>query len=256
MKAADVIDEGRVSLNVDGQRIAGTLLQPEAPVPGLLFVHGWGGDQEEDLGHAEELARLGCICFTFDLRGHAGSDAARDEVTRQDGLDDVIAAYDYLASQPLIDPAAIGVIGTSYGGYLSALLTEVRPVRWLALRVPALYPDADWDVPKARLDKDVVRAYREHIQSGDADRALAACERFEGDVLIVESGEDDRIPTEVILSYQAAFKRAQSFSHRVIPGASHAMRNPAHQRIYATLLINWIEEMVRASRRSYRRHPE
>jgi dienelactone hydrolase len=252
VKDTDAVEEGSVELTVDGQRLTGTLLQPEAPVPGLLFVHGWGGHQEEDLGHAEELARLGCVCFTFDLRGHAGSDAARDEVTRQDGLDDVTAAYDYLVSQPLIDPAAIGVIGTSYGGYLSALLTQDRPVRWLALRVPALYPDADWDVPKALLDKDVVRAYRQQLRSPEEDRALAACEGFEGDVLIVESGEDDRIPTEVILSYQAAFKRASSFTHRVIPGASHAMRDPADQRVYATLLINWVEEMVRASRRAYR----
>lgn len=252
MKDAKAVDEGRVDLTVEGQRLTGTLLQPEAPVPGLLFVHGWGGDQEEDLGHAEELARLGCVCFTFDLRGHAGSDASRDEVTRQDGLDDVRTAYDYLASQPLIDPSAIGVIGTSYGGYLSALLTEERPVRWLALRVPALYPDSDWDVPKAMLNKDEVAAYRKGLRSPDEDRALAACADFEGDVLIVESGEDDRIPTEVILSYQAAFKRASSFTHRLIPGASHAMRDPAHQRIYSTMLINWIEEMVRASRRAYR----
>lgn len=252
MKDRADIQEGRVELAVDGQKLAGTLLKPEAPVPGLLFVHGWGGDQDEDLGHAEEIARLGCVCFTFDLRGHAESDARREEVTRQDGLNDVIAAYDFLAAQPLIDADAIGVIGTSYGGYLSALLTRDRPVRWLALRVPALYPDDDWDVPKARLNKDDVRAYREQIRSPREDRALAACEVFEGDVLIVQSGEDDRIPSEVILSYQAGFKRASSFTHRIIPGASHAMRDPVDQRVYATMLINWLEEMVRASRRSYR----
>lgn len=246
------IQEGRVELAVEGQRLAGTLLKPDAPVPGLLFVHGWGGDQDEDLGHAEEIARLGCVCFTFDLRGHAESDASREEVTRQDGLNDVRTAYDFLASQPLINGDAIGVIGTSYGGYLSALLTLDKPVRWLALRVPALYPDEDWDVPKARLNKEVVRAYREQIRAPRDNRALAACEMFKGDVLIVESGEDDRIPNEVILSYQAAFKQASSFTHRVIPGASHAMRDPADQRVYATILMNWLEEMVRASRRSYR----
>ena len=252
MKDRGEIQEGRVELAVEGQKLAGTLLKPDAPVPGFLFVHGWGGDQDEDLGHAEEIARLGCVCFTFDLRGHAESDAVREEVTRQDGLNDVRTAYDFLASQPLINGDAIGVIGTSYGGYLSALLTRDRPVRWLALRVPALYPDDDWDTPKARLNKDVVRAYREQIRTPRDNRALAACEAFEGDVLIVESGDDDRIPTEVILSYQAAFKRASSFTHRIIPGASHALRDPADQRVYATILINWLEEMVRASRRSYR----
>ncbi|RVT90573.1 alpha/beta fold hydrolase [Sphingomonas crocodyli] len=245
------LDENRVRLSVGDDKIVGTLLKPEAPVPGFLFIHGWGGDQAEDLGHAEELARLGCICFTFDLRGHAGSDARQDAVTRKDGLEDVLAAYDYLALQPLIDRDAIGVVGTSYGGYLAMLLTAHRPVRWLAMRVPALYPDAQWDIPKARLDKDKVRAYREQPCPIEEDRALAACARFKGDALIVESENDDRIPHQTIVAIQAAFGKANSLSHRIIHGATHAMRDPQHQRTYSTLLTGWIEEMVRASRLTY-----
>jgi dienelactone hydrolase len=246
------IDEGKVALQVGGQKIAGTLLKPEAPVPGFLFIHGWGGDQAEDLGHAEELARLGCICFTFDLRGHADSGADKDAVTRQDSLDDVLAAYDYLVAQPMIDRSAIGVVGTSYGGYLAMLLTALRPVRWLAMRVPALYPDGHWETPKAKLDKGVVRAYRNEPHEPGNDRALAACTKFRGDVLIVESEKDEQIPREALLSMQAAFRQANSLSHRIIHGATHAMRDPQHQRIYSTLLTGWIAEMVRASRLTYR----
>ena len=44
-------------------------------------------------------------------------------------------------------------VGSSYGGYLAAILTTLRPVRWLALRVPALYQDEGWDVPKKQLHK-------------------------------------------------------------------------------------------------------
>lgn len=251
MSDIGTVDEDPIKLTVGQDKIVGTLLRPEAPVPGFLFIHGWGGDQAEDLGHAEELARLGCICFTFDLRGHAGSDADQERVTRQDGLDDVLAAYDYLASQPLIDREAIGVVGTSYGGYLAMLLTAWRPVRWLALRVPALYPDEDWDMPKAKLDKDKVRAYRERPNAIDQDLALNACAGFKGDALIVESEKDDRIPREAIIAIQAAFQQANSLSHRIIHGATHAMREQQHQRVYSTLLTGWIEEMVRASRLTY-----
>jgi dienelactone hydrolase len=246
------IDEGKVSLQVGGQTVAGTLLSPEAPVPGFLFIHGWGGDQAEDLGHAEELARLGCICFTFDLRGHAESGADKERITRQDSLDDVLAAYDYLAAQPLIDRASIGVVGTSYGGYLAMLLTALRPVRWLAMRVPALYPDEHWDTPKAKLDKQIVRTYRQQPHGAGGDRALTACAEFRGDVLIVESERDEQIPREALLSMQAAFRQANSLSHRIIQGATHAMRDVQHQRVYSTLLTGWIGEMVRASRLTYR----
>ncbi|MBV2148216.1 alpha/beta fold hydrolase [Sphingobium sp. AS12] len=242
------IDENGVALTVEKQKVVGTLLQPEVPVPGVLFIHGWGGDQAEDLGHAEALARLGCVCFTFDLRGHADSDADKEWVTRQDGLNDVLAAYDYLAANPLVDTNAIGVVGTSYGGYLAMLLTAHRPVRWLAMRVPALYPDDDWDMPKAKLNKDVVRAYREQSHDAGADRALSACANFCGDVLIVECEKDEQIPREAIISMQGAFRRANSLTHRIIHGATHAMRDKNHQRTYATLLTGWIDEMVRAVR--------
>jgi pimeloyl-ACP methyl ester carboxylesterase len=248
MSQSAEIAEDEVVLRVAGQRVTGTLLEPQIPVPGFLFVHGWGGDQGEDLDQAEALTRLGCVCFTFDLRGHAGSDASQGDITRQDSLDDVLAAYDHLASHPLVHKDGIGVIGTSYGGYLAALVTKLRPVRWLALRVPALYPDSHWDTPKAGLDKSVVRQYRERPQNGENDRALSACEAFKGDVLLVSSEKDEQIPHEAIASYQAAFRNVISLNHRTILGADHAMRDARYRRAYTRMLTCWAEDMVKTSR--------
>ena len=55
---------------VDNEPLRGTFLAPESKIPGVLFVHGWGGSQERDLERARGIAGLGCICLTFDLRGH------------------------------------------------------------------------------------------------------------------------------------------------------------------------------------------
>ena len=38
-----------LAIGTDDQRIAATLLSPAARIPGVLFVHGWGGSQAEDL---------------------------------------------------------------------------------------------------------------------------------------------------------------------------------------------------------------
>src|ERR687889_2019810 len=96
-----------IDIAVDGQHIAGTLVSPAPLVPGVLFVHGWGGSQEQYLARARDIAALGCVCLTFDLRGHARTEPQNETVTREDSLRDVVAAYDVLASQPAVDGSAI-----------------------------------------------------------------------------------------------------------------------------------------------------
>ena len=63
----------RIRYGVDDEHIAGTIICPETLVPGVLLADGWGGSQKQYLARAREIAALGCICLTFDLRGHARS---------------------------------------------------------------------------------------------------------------------------------------------------------------------------------------
>ena len=64
------IQSETVELQVENDRIAGTLVSPGSKMPGILFVHGWGGSQQRDLARARHITGLGCVCMTFDLRGH------------------------------------------------------------------------------------------------------------------------------------------------------------------------------------------
>src|SRR5215510_14511429 len=112
-----------LEISIEGEKIAGTLLAPATEVPGVLFAHGWGGSQGQDLERAREAAGLGCLCLTFDLRGHAKTEGQRESVSREGNLRDLIAAYDFLAGLRGVHPSAIGVVGSSYGGYLAAILT-------------------------------------------------------------------------------------------------------------------------------------
>lgn len=233
---------------VDGMQLAGTVLAPGSMVPGVLFVHGWGGSQERDLGRAQQIAALGCICLTFDMRGHVRTEAMRQTVTRAQNLADVVAAYDHLRMLPHVDPDAILVVGASYGGYLASILTALRPVKWLALRVPALYRDEGWDEPKRSLPRAQLDAYRSRVLAPDDNRALRACSDFRGDVLIVESGHDHLVPHPAIVSYRNAFRRSHSVTYRVIDEADHALSSPDCQRAYSSMLLGWTTEMVFGAR--------
>jgi pimeloyl-ACP methyl ester carboxylesterase len=238
-----------IDIAVDDHALAGTLVRPDTLVPGVLFVHGWGGSQAQYLARARQISALGCICLTFDLTGHAATEEARDTVSRERNLRDVLAAYDVLARQAGVDASAIAVVGSSYGGYLAAILTTMRPVRWLALRAPALYIDSGWQVPKLQLHKDQdLQAYRRSVVQPGDNRALQACAAFKGDALIVESERDTVVPQPVIKSYVEAFIKTRSLTYRVIEGADHGLSEEGAQRAYTTLLTNWIGEMVGGAR--------
>lgn len=237
-----------IAIKVEDVEIPGTILSPGEKVPGVLFVHGWGGSQQRDIARAKGIAGLGCVCLTFDLRGHEDNPQQLTEISRQHSLDDIVAAYDQLANHPAIDQSCIAVIGTSYGGYLATILSTLRPVRWLALRAPALYWDEDWSRPKQSLDRNKIARYRRQAISPADNRALAACTEFSGDVLLVESEHDDFVPHRVLMNYRSAFIHATSLTHRTLKGADHALSSEACQQAYTNILTTWVSEMVIGAR--------
>lgn len=245
--------ERHVDIVVGSDRIDGTLVAPGTGMPGVLFVHGWGATQQQYLARARDVAALGCVCLTLDLSGHARTRAQRDTVSRERNLRDVLGGYEILAAHPQVDPESIAVVGSSYGGYLAAVLTEVRAVRWLGLRVPALYRDAGWELPKLQLhrEQDLV-TYRRSFVPAAENRALRACARFRGDVLIVESERDDIVPPPVIASYRAACAQARSLTCRCMRGADHALSAETSQREYTALLVQWFTEILAGARRDVR----
>jgi hypothetical protein len=234
-----------VYVRVEGEHILGTLISPGSLLPGVLFVHGWGGDQRQYVARARELSGQGAVCLTFDLRGHAQTQTRHDTVSREDSLRDILAAYDFLAAQHNVDSDSIAVVGSSYGGYLAALLTALRPVKWLALRVPALYKDSQWELPKLKLrgEQDLEK-YRLQPVPPEESKALRACRAFAGDVLLVESEHDAVIPHQVIVNYREACISARSLTYRLIEGADHGLSTEAMQNAYTLLLVKWFTEIV------------
>jgi uncharacterized protein len=245
-------------IGVDREHTSGRLLLPADRPPGrspaLLVIHGWGSSQRRSIGEARGPVRAGLVCLTFNLRGHARTRKQRDTVTRAQNLRDVIAAYDVLVARPDVDVDGIAVAGTSYGGYLAALLPTERKVRGLALRAPALYKDADFDRPKRQLNLDPdLPAYRRKRLEPSDNRALAAAARFDGDVLIVESEEDSVIPRQVIDNYLRAFRSARSIEYRLLARADHALSRVEWRRAWSATLVDWLARGAGAERASRRR---
>ena len=237
-----------VAIQLDGEHLDGTLLVPTGlrePAPAVLFVHGWGGNQEQYLSRARTIAGLGCVCLTFDLRGHERTQPQHETVTREDSLQDVLAAYDVLARCPSVDASRVALVGSSYGAYVGAIATTLRPVRWLTLRAPALYKDAQWDLPKRKLHQDPdFCQYRQRAHRPADNRALDACARFRGDALVVESQHDSVVPHPAVANYVAAFANAHSLTYRVIEEADHGLSHESWKQAYTDALVSWLKEMM------------
>lgn len=142
---AEAADRKAVDIWSDGTRMSGDLWLPDGfgdgdDKPAILMTHGWGGERSHLNGsYAPKFARAGFVVLTFDYRGWADSDsrlvivddqpksdaeglvtvrarAIREVVDPRDQIRDITSALDYLVGEPGVDPARIGVWGTSYSG--------------------------------------------------------------------------------------------------------------------------------------------
>jgi pimeloyl-ACP methyl ester carboxylesterase len=209
-----------------------------APVPsgaGVLLVHGLGSDRATNVERALALADAqGATCLAVDLAGHGRSTGRLSEVTPRQNLRDVLAAYDALLREPGVQPGRLAVAAASYGAYLSVLLTEHRPAARLLLRAPALYTDASLDQPLGRRE-------RPEAETAADTRAVRALADYPGPVLVVESEHDEVVPAWLVRAYARA---RPGIEHQVLPGAQHALTEPAWRAAYTSILLAFLAEAL------------
>jgi dipeptidyl aminopeptidase/acylaminoacyl peptidase len=111
--------------------LAGTLTRPPGPgpFPAVVLISG-SGAQDRDAavdGYrpfrvlADALTAAGFAVLRTDDRGVGGSAGSYDGSSYDDLASDVLAEVAYLANRPDVDPARIGLLGHSEGGYLAPL---------------------------------------------------------------------------------------------------------------------------------------
>lgn len=215
-----------------------------APKPAALLIHGWQSAQDRMFDTAEILSqRSGITCLTVDLKGHGKSEGKIGEHSRKDFLNDVIAAYDFLVAQPNIDTSKIGVLGSSFGGYLAPLLSSKRKVVWMVLRVPADYPDEGFETPKVPSTGDErpgVNDWRGQKRNWDATAALRAVHDFHGKILIVESENDDLVPHQAVQNYMDAVTEKRDLRYELMKGAPHSLtKYPEFKKQFNEIVFEW-----------------
>ncbi len=232
-------------LTVDGQKVLVKLYASvEKPCgQAILLLHGCNGRRPNELA-AEQFSSRGYYCAAVAFRGHEGSDGDIRSITTENSLADAVAAYDYLHAH-MPEESEIIVVGSSYGSYIAVLLSTVRPVKALSLRVPANYPDVTFYDPKwgDGSDNPITTAWRGQPVNASENMALYAISDFQGDIQIIESGADEQIPHQTVQNYVDAVPNSSRFEHHLMSGWPHSISDDAKSNEYVALVQKWLNKL-------------
>jgi dienelactone hydrolase len=246
-----VAEDVRVA-TVRERGLVGTLYTPPGPGPhpAMVVLAGSQGGVPLPATHAGGLASRGYVVLGLAFFNADGLPPLLQNVP----LEYFATAVDWLKAQPGVDPARIGVLGTSRGGELALLLGATYPsaFRVVVANVPShvVWPGLsdESDTPAWTLNGQPIA--RVETRFTDADRAISSRERFMtrlkdpavvtraeiaverlGGPLLLFSGKDDQLwPSDLSCARIIERLRAHHFAHPVehhaYDAAGHMMARP------------------------------
>lgn len=195
-----------VTFTREDAAIAGKLYLPagEGPFPAAIICHGFGGNMQYLLHYGRFLSENGIAACLFDFIGGGPASASGGDMmdmSVKTEAADLDAVIDGLCAREDIDAGSLFLIGSSQGGFITAMTAAERPedIRAMICLYPGFgmqdylrtLPAEDGSLPESveMLGHTVGRKYIEDALSVD----IHACmEAYPGPVLILH-GTADRI---------------------------------------------------------------
>ncbi|HEY0187159.1 MAG TPA: S9 family peptidase [Cellulomonas sp.] len=243
----------------DGYPVHGWVVTPDparfdGPHPTVLMIHG-GPYAQYTVALFDEvqvLAEAGYAVVYGNPRGAAGYGSAHGSAIRHGfgalDTDDVLALLEAAVLDPTLDAGRLGVMGGSYGGYLTAWLTT-RTDRFEAAIVERGFLD-----PVSFVGSSDIGWYfgTEYLGDGDsaADLAAVAAQspmahvgQVSTPTLVIHSEQDWRCPVEQGQRWFVELKRRGVPAELLLfPGEGHELTRsgrPQHRQVRFEHVLDW-----------------
>jgi len=252
--------------SADGQALYYRLLRPahvepgkRYPVvfdtyggPGVQYVHkDWMGGARAAQGYFRQvLAQHGYVVFTLDNRG-SGYRGERFEsgIKNQFGkieIADQLSGVEFLRRQPFVDPERIGMMGWSYGGYMTLMaLTTTNAFRAGVSGAPVV----DWTLYDTHYTERFLGTPAGNAAGYESSGVLSHVKSLHGSLLLVHGMADDNVlfahSTKLMQRLQTS---STPFSLMTYPGGKHGLiRIPQTGRHFYEMVLRYFDEKLKAS---------
>ncbi|MBO9554097.1 S9 family peptidase [Cellulomonas sp.] len=244
----------------DGYPVHGWVVQPDperfgaGPHPTVLMVHGGPFAQYTHalFDEVQVLAEAGYAVVLGNPRGSSGYGHAHGAAIRGAfgtvDTDDVLALLDAALTDPALDGDRVGVMGGSYGGYMTAWLTT-RTDRFVGAIVERGFLDPVSFVGSSDIGWFFGLAYLGDDRDADGAAALAAqspmahVDAVRTPTLVIHSEQDWRCPVEQGQRWFVELKRRGVEAELLLfPGEGHELTRsgrPRHRKQRFDHVLAW-----------------
>jgi dipeptidyl-peptidase-4 len=203
---------------------------PNRKYPVLVSVYGGPATNgaRETFTLPNPLTEYGFLVVTLDLRSAAGRGKHfLDAIYQKLGvveIDDLAAGVRSLRNRPYVDTNRVGIYGTSYGGYASALALLRHPDVFHAASAASAV--TDWRHYDTIYTERYMWIPQENTAGYDAGSAMTYADRLKGRLMIYYGTADNNVhPSNSMQLIQALQGAGKSFEVQVGPDRGHTAIN-------------------------------
>jgi dipeptidyl aminopeptidase/acylaminoacyl peptidase len=232
-------------------------LKRDSSNPALVLPHGGPTDQTWDNWNPDfsALVSRGYVCIAPNVRGSTGYGMEFQKANYQDlgggDLQDEVYAAKFLEATGYVNPEKIGIMGGSYGGFMTLMAIGKTPDIWAA--AVELFGIIDWLTLLKHEDPELQEYEKSLLGDPDKDRKVYEAaspikyiHNAKAPLLVLQGDNDPRVPKEESQQVVDLLKKdGKTVDVHYYPNEGHGFLKRENQIDSSRRMIDWFDKYLK-----------